>query len=62
MRFDSLMPEWDIMYPIDRDLFLGILIPQTYLCRYDFYYDKQYSFFEMIKGLYIWNYKTVPLP
>lgn len=53
---------WDITYPVDRDLFFAILIPKTYLCRYDFYYDKHYSFFEMIKGVYVWNYKTLPLP
>jgi hypothetical protein len=54
--------QWDIMYPINRDLLIGKLIPKNYLCRYDFYYDKHYTLREMLKGLYIWNYKTLPLP
>lgn len=53
---------WDIMYPIKRELFIGVLIPKNYICRYDLYYDKGYTFKEMLQGVYIWNYKTLPYP
>lgn len=55
-----VVDHWDIMYPIDRDLFIGKLIPKDYLCLYDFYYSaysKRYSIAEMLKGLWLWNYK-----
>ena len=51
---------WEIMYPVQRDFFIGVLIPKNYICRYDIYYDKGYTFCEMLKGLYIWNYKILP--
>lgn len=51
---------WEIMYPIQRDLFIGVFIPKNYICRYDMYYSKGYTFGEMLKGLYIWNYKSLP--
>jgi hypothetical protein len=51
---------WEIMYPIQRDFFIGVFIPKNYICRYDMYYSKGYTFGEMLKGLYIWNYKSLP--
>lgn len=53
---------WEIMYPIKRGLFSGAILPKNYLCLFDAYRDKHYSFGEMLKGLYIWNYKTIMLP
>ena len=50
---------WEIIYPIKRGYFLiSICIPKNYICLYDIYCDKDYTFKEMLKGLYIWNYKS----
>lgn len=54
-----VVDHWDIKYPIDRDLFER-MIPNDYLCLYDFYYSafsKRYGIAEMLNGLWLWNYK-----
>lgn len=46
---------WDIMYPVQRDM---PFLSGNYICLYDIYYGEHYTVKEMLKGLYIWNYKS----